>query len=102
MSFGADFFIPKASLAFTQLRKMFIKAPILYHFNPKHHIWIETDASGYVINRVLSQLTTEKRLACQMTYKTNNFNQSINLLSEIGQWYLVAFFSQKLISVETR
>ena len=53
---GSDFFTPKAKLAFTKLRQAFVKAPILHHFNPKRHIRIETDISGYAIGRVLSQL----------------------------------------------
>ena len=53
----AGYLIPKARSAFTQLRKAFIEAPILRHFNLECHIGIETDASGYPIARVLSQLT---------------------------------------------
>ena len=78
MSLGAGFLIPKASLAFTQLRKMFTEAPILYYFNLEHHIRIETDTSGYAISGVLSQLTSETGLAGQMTHKPNP-------LSEIGR-----------------
>ena len=48
--------IPKARVAFTQLRQAFIEAPILQHFDPEYHIWIETNASGYAINGILSQL----------------------------------------------
>lgn len=40
MSFRADFFISEASLAFTRLRKAFIKALILYYFDLKYHIRI--------------------------------------------------------------
>ena len=49
----------KARLAFTQLRKAFTKAPIPWHFDPKCHIRIETDASGYAIGGILSQLTLD-------------------------------------------
>ena len=35
---GTGFFTPKARLAFTQLRQMFVKAPILHHFNLESHI----------------------------------------------------------------
>ena len=59
---------------------MFLKAPILHHFNPERHIRIETDVSGYAIDRVLSQLTSD----------------------DLGQWHLVVFFSRKMIPVETR
>ena len=46
------FFIPKARLAFTQLKQAFVEAPILHHFNPESHFWIETDASNYAIGGV--------------------------------------------------
>ena len=50
---------PDAKRAFTQLRQAFTKAPILRHFDPKCHIRIETDTSGYTIGGVLSQLTLD-------------------------------------------
>ena len=53
---GSDFFTPGARLAFTKLRQAFLKAPILYYFDPERHIRIETDALGYAISGVLSQL----------------------------------------------
>ena len=43
-----------ARKAFIKLRQAFIKAPILHHFDPERHIWVETDASGYAISGVLS------------------------------------------------
>ena len=52
-----DFLTPKARLVFTKLRQAFVKAPILYYFDLERHIQIETDASGYVIDEVFSQLT---------------------------------------------
>ena len=75
-----DFLTPKAKLVFTKLRQAFIKAPILQHFDPERHIWVEIDALGYAIGGVLSQLT----------------------LDDLGQWHLVAFFSSKMIPAETR
>ena len=75
-----DFLTSGAKLAFTKLRQVFLKAPILHHFDPECHIRIETDASGYAIGGVLSQLTSD----------------------DLGQWHLVTFFSQKMISTETR
>ena len=45
--------------AFNQLMKAFTKAPILWHFDPKCYIWIETNASGYAVGGVLSQLTSD-------------------------------------------
>ena len=54
---GSDFISPKVKLAFTELRQTFFKAPILHHFDPRRHIWIEINASGYTISGVLSQLS---------------------------------------------
>ena len=56
---GAGYLTLEARLAFTQLRKAFTKAPILQHFDSECHIRIETDASGYAISGVLSQLTLD-------------------------------------------
>ena len=50
---------PEAKLAFLQLRQAFTEAPILYHFDPECYIRIETDASNYAIDDILSQLTPE-------------------------------------------
>ena len=51
-----NFLTPNAKKAFNHLRLAFIKAPILWHFNLKSHIRIETDALSYAIGRVSSQL----------------------------------------------
>ena len=66
------------------MRQAFIEAPILRHFDPECHIRIETNASGYAIGRVLSQLTSD------------------HLTSDQGQWHPVAYFSRKMIPAETR
>ena len=58
---GTGFLTPKARLAFTQLRQAFVEAPIFHHFDPESHIRIETDASGYAIGGVLSQLSSGTR-----------------------------------------
>ncbi len=55
------FLTPEARLAFTRLRLAFTEASILHHFDPEHYICIETDASGYSIGGVLSQLTSDQR-----------------------------------------
>ncbi len=55
---GTDFLTSGAKEAFIHLRKAFIEAPILRHFDPECHIRIETDASGYAIGGVLSQMTS--------------------------------------------
>ena len=65
------FLTSRARMAFTKLRQAFIKAPILHHFDPERHIQVKTNASGFAIGGVLSQLT----------------------LDDLGQWHLVAFFS---------
>ena len=77
---GSDFLTPGVKLAFTKLRQAFLKASILHHFHPEHHIRIETDVSGYAIGGVLSQLTSD----------------------DSGRWHPVAFFSRKMIPAETR
>ena len=75
-----DFLTPKAKLVFTKLRQVFLKAPILHHFDPNRHIRIETNALGYAIGRVLNQLT----------------------MDDLCQWHQVTFFSRKMILAETR
>ena len=48
-----------AGQAFTQLRQAFTEALIFRHFDPDRYIRIETDASGYAIGGVLSQMISE-------------------------------------------
>ena len=79
-SVRSDFLTPGAKLAFAKLRQAFVKAPILHHFDPERHIQIEMDVSGYKFSGVLSQLTSD----------------------DLRRWHPVAFFSQKMISAETR
>ena len=76
----SDFLILGAKLAFTKLRQAFFKALILYLFHLELHIWIETDASGYTIDGVLSHLT----------------------LNDSGRWHPVVFFFCKMILTETK
>ena len=71
------YLIPDAKQAFTQLRQAFTKAPVLRYFDPKCHLRIETDASGYAIGGLLSQLTNS------------------------GQWHPLAYYSQKMIPAKT-
>ena len=52
-----DFLIPKARLAFTKLKQVFVKALIFYHFDSEYYIQVETDVPGYAIVGVFSQLT---------------------------------------------
>ena len=50
----SNYLTPDAKKAFDQLRQAFTKTPILQHFDPKQYIRVETDASGYAIDRVMS------------------------------------------------
>ena len=75
---ATGYLTPDARQAFTQLRQAFTKAPILRHFDLECYIWIKTDASGYAIGGVLSQVT------------------------DSGRWHPVAYYSQKMISAKTR
>ena len=77
---ATGYLTPNAKQAFIQLGQAFTKAPILQHFDPKSHIRIETNASGYAIGGVLSQLT----------------------LDNLSQLHSVAFYSQKMILAKTR
>ncbi len=83
-----DFLTPGAKEAFIHLRKAFIEALILEHFDLKRHIRIETNTLGYIIGRVLSQMTSDQPFSGHVTHKDQNSSKS-----EIGQWLLVAFFS---------
>ena len=87
---GPKFLTPDARTAFNRLRLAFTEAPILRHFDPECHIRIETDASGYAIGGVLSQLTSG----------TNP--DRVVTKADLGQWHPVAFFSRKMIPAETR
>ena len=49
-----SFLTSEARSAFNRSWLAFTKAPILWHFDPKCHILIETDALGYAIGSVLS------------------------------------------------
>ena len=86
---GPKFLNPDARTIFNRLRLAFIKAPILQHFDPECHIWIETNALGYAIGGVLSQLTSG----------TNP--NGIVTKADLSQWQLVMFFSRKMILAET-
>ena len=87
---GSGFLSPKARTTFNRLRLAFTKAPILRHFDPECHIWIETDASGYAIGGVLSQLAS------------GTSPDGVVTKTDLGQWHPVAFFSRKMIPAETR
>lgn len=58
---------------------MFVKAPILNNFDPKHYIRIEINAFDYTIGQFLSQLT----------------------LNNLDPKHLIVIFSRKIIFAET-
>ena len=71
----------RANTAFQELKRSFMKAPLLRHYQPDHAIRVETDASGKGIGGVLSQLFPE----------------------DGGQiWHPIAFYSRKMKEEETR
>ncbi len=72
------FFTANTRKTFTELRQAFVEALILNHFNPECHIRIETNALGYAISGIFSQLT----------------------LDDLDQWHLVVFFSRKMIPIK--
>ena len=55
----ASFLTPDTRQAFSQLKQVFTKTPILQHFHTKRHIQIEIDASGYAIGGIFSLITSE-------------------------------------------
>ena len=75
---ATGYLTPDARWTFTQLRQMFTRALILQHFDWECHIRIETDALGYAIGGVLSELT------------------------DLGRWHPVAYYSRKMIPAKTR
>ena len=66
---------PEAQAAFDELKHRFTTAPILKHFDPDRPICIHTDASGFAISGIISQLHG-------------------------STWHPIAFFSRKCIPAE--
>ena len=83
-----EFLIPKAKKAFNYLRQASTKALIFRPFNLEWHIRIETDASGYTIKEVPSQLT-QNQMTLDGTIRSNI------------DWHSIAYFSKKMIPAET-
>ena len=54
-----DFLILRARLVFTKLRQAFVRALILYYFDPECYIQIKTNALCYAIDGVFSQLISD-------------------------------------------
>ena len=84
------FVTSKARAAFNYLWLALTKAPILQYFDPKYYIQVKTDALGYAISGVLSQLAFRIR-SDRIVTKTN-----------LCQWHLVKFFTRKMILAKTR
>ena len=74
----SNYLTSAAKKAFHQLRQAFTEAFILQHFDPERYIRVETNASGYAIGGVLSQLT-----------------------NDLDQWHPVAYFLCKMIPAKT-
>ena len=87
---GQSFLTPETRSGFNHLRLAFTEAPILWHFDLECHILIETDASGYAIGGVLSQLAS------------GTSPDEVVTKADLGQWHPLAFFSRKMIPAETR
>ena len=73
---GEDFLTQEARESFYSLKKAFAKSVLLHHFSPNRRTKLETDASGFAISGVLSQLV------------------------ENGNWVPVAFYSRKMSPAE--
>ena len=56
---NSDYLTPAAKKAFYYIWHTFTQASILQYFDPEWHIRIETNASGYAIAGVLSQLSLD-------------------------------------------
>ena len=93
------FLTPGAREAFNQLRQAFTEAPILQHFDPECHIRIETNASGYAIGGVLSQLTPDQVIS---NSELNSAKSKVLTKPNLNQWHPVAYFSRKMIPAETQ
>ena len=78
-----SFLTPEARSAFNCLRLAFTKALILRHFDSECHIHIQTDALGYTIGGVLSQLGS------------GTSSDGVVTKVDLGQWHPVAFFLGK-------
>lgn len=73
---GIDFLILEAKTAFLHLQTAFIKALVLYYFDLKSHIRIQTNTFGYVIGKILSQLTLNQNSSSYVIEKNLNFSKS--------------------------
>jgi hypothetical protein len=74
--------------SFKKLKKSFVSAPILCHFNPKRKIVVETDASNLVVTGVLSQYDNDNILHLVTYFSRKHSPAEIN--SEIYDKKLLA------------
>ena len=73
-----------ARVAFLALLDAFTQASMLVHFDLKNKIRVETDASGFAIAAILSQLV----------YRREGGSEA--------QWHSITFYFKKIISAKTR
>ena len=86
-----NFLTSNAKKTFNHLRLVFIKAPILLHFDLKSYIQIETDPLSYTISRVLNQLNLN----------SDTLLNDSDLKSDFNQWHPITNFFRKIIPAET-
>jgi hypothetical protein len=72
---------PEALEAFAALKRRFTEAPMLRHYDPALPTQLQTDASGYAVSGILSQLFGTRSEA---------------------RWHPIAFFSKKMTPVQLR
>lgn len=77
---------------FNCLRQVFIKTSILQHFNQEIYIQIEINTAKYSKSKLLNQPSTDQ-IALDKPDLTK---------FDFGQQYLIAYFTEKMISVETQ
>ncbi len=73
---GTDFLTSGAKKAFIHLQKAFTETPILRHFDLECRIRIETDALGYAIGGILSQITSDQVSSDHVTPEDLNSSKS--------------------------
>jgi len=73
---GEEFLTQEARESFFKLKKAFAEMVLLHHFDPARRTRLETDASGFAISGILSQL------------------------AENGNWVPIAFYSRKMHPAE--
>ena len=75
---GMKFNLTQAAIeSFHELKRRFTTAPMLRHYDPDKRLQLETDASGFAISGILSQLW-----------------------ESTGQWHPIAFWSRKQAKAE--